>query len=75
MVRKRGRSTSGFRFKLLAEDGDDLGLVSSSEPDWAAGQQIERGDGMMLEVVRIVAAEPDDDVDGYLIVRSRKPRS
>ena len=61
-----------FRFKLLRDDGTDLGLLTTSEPDWTAGQQIHQADGTILEVVRTVAAEPDDNVHGYLIVRSRQ---
>ena len=58
-----------FRYKLLREDGTDLGLLTTNEPDWTAGQQIHQADGTILEVIRTVAAEPDDNVHGYLIVR------
>ena len=35
--------------------------------EWNAGDRIHRGGGDLL-VVRLVAAEPDDEVDGYLVV-------
>ncbi len=56
-------------FRLIDEDGDDLGPFMSSEPNWHAGHQIQRGSDDTLEVVRLVAAEEDDDVNGYLVVK------
>ena len=74
MARQTDRPPT-FRFKLLREDGTDLGLLTTSEPDWTAGQQIHQADSTILEVIRTVAAEPDDNVRGYLIVRNRTPPS
>lgn len=58
-----------FRFRLLDEDGNDLGPFATSEPNWRPGHRIQRGAGAALEVVRLVDAAEGDDVAGYLIVR------
>jgi hypothetical protein len=61
----------GFRYRLLDEDGKDLGPFVTSEPNWQPGHTIHRGVGVVWEVVRVVDA-PEDAVDalrGYLIVR------
>ncbi len=39
-------------------------------PDWGEGDRIHRGGGDDLVVVRLVAAEDGDEVDGYLVVES-----
>jgi hypothetical protein len=57
-----------FRFRLMSEDGADLGPFATSEPDWKPGHRIQRGPGDALEVLRVVAAEDGDDVNGYLVV-------
>jgi hypothetical protein len=56
-------------FRLIDEDGADLGPFVSSEPNWHARHRIHRGPGDQLEVVRVVGAEDGDDVQGYLVVR------
>jgi hypothetical protein len=58
-----------FRFRLLDQDGADLGAFATSEPNWSAGHQIHRGPNDSLEVVRVVSAEEGDDVHGYLVVK------
>jgi hypothetical protein len=55
-------------YRLISVDGDDLGPFRAAVPDWNAGDRIHRGRGGDLVVVRLVAAEPDDEVDGYLVV-------
>ncbi len=55
-------------FRLISVEGDDLGSLRAAAPDWSAGDRIHRGHGGDLLVVRLVAAEPDDEVDGYLVV-------
>lgn len=32
-----------FRFRLMSEDGADLGAFATSEPDWLPGHRIHRG--------------------------------
>ena len=60
-------------FRLLSEDGEDLGPFVSSEPNWSAGHRIHKGPGETLEVVRLVPAEEGDDVNGYLVVVTKSP--
>lgn len=56
------------RYRLLTETGEDLGPVHVSRPAWAPGDRITRGSADSLTVVRVVASEAEDDVDGYLVV-------
>ena len=55
-------------YRLITADGDDLGPFRAATPDWSEGDRIHRGRGGDLVVVRLVTAEPGDDVDGYLVV-------
>jgi hypothetical protein len=55
-------------YRLISTDGEDLGSFRAPAPDWSAGDRIHRGRDVNLIVVRLVAAEPGDEVDGYLIV-------
>ena len=57
-----------FKYRLFDIGGADLGTFATSEPNWVAGHCIHRGPGDALEVVRVVAAEDGDDVNGYLVV-------
>jgi hypothetical protein len=61
----------GFRYRLLDEDGADLGPLVSSEASWRPGRTLHRGAGVALRVVRAVDAEEDapDGLRGFLIVR------
>ena len=55
-------------YRLMSVDGEDLGSFRAAVPDWSAGDRIHRGRAGDLVVVRLVAAEPGDEVDGYLVV-------
>ena len=55
-------------YRLISAEGDDLGSLRAAAPDWREGDRIHRGAGDLL-VVRLVEAEPDDEVDGYLVVQ------
>jgi hypothetical protein len=55
---------------LISTDGEDLGSLRAGAPDWSPGDRIHRGRDGALIVVRLVAAEPDDEVDGYLVVEA-----
>jgi len=57
-------------YRLITAEGDDLGPFRAATPDWREGDRIHRGSGGDLVVVRLVAAEPGDDVDGYLVVQA-----
>jgi hypothetical protein len=59
-----------FHFRLIQEDGADLGTFSTSEPNWETGHLIQRGAGDVLEVVRLVDAADGDNVVGYLVVKA-----
>jgi hypothetical protein len=48
--------------------GADLGTFVTSEANWNPGRRIHRRADDPLEVVRTVAAEEGDDVQGYLVV-------
>jgi hypothetical protein len=52
----------------MSEDGADLGPFTTSEPNWKPGHRIQRGAGDAVEVLRVVAAEDGDDVNGHLVV-------
>jgi hypothetical protein len=52
----------------MSIDGEDLGPFRAAVPDWRAGDRIHRGPAGDLVVVRLVTAEPGDQVDGYLVV-------
>jgi hypothetical protein len=53
---------------MISVEGEDFGSLRASAPVWRAGDRIHRGRGDELLVVRLVEAEPGDDVDGYLVV-------
>jgi hypothetical protein len=55
-------------YRLISTDGEDLGSFRAAVPDWCGGDRIHRGRAGDLLVVRLVAAEPGDEVDGYLVV-------
>jgi hypothetical protein len=55
-------------YRLISVEGDDLGSLRAPAPDWHPGDRIHRGGGDLV-VVRLVEAEPDDKVDGYLVVQ------
>jgi hypothetical protein len=60
----------GFRYRLLGEDGNDLGPFVAAVCDWEPGHTLWRAGGEPWEVVRVVDAEPDapDELRGYLVV-------
>jgi len=57
------------RYRLLSEEGEDLGLLQAVTPTWAPGDRIPRGPGDSLVVVNVTVALDGDDVDGYLVVK------
>lgn len=56
-------------YRLISVDGDDLGQFRAAAREWTEGDRIHRGRGGDLVVVRLVAAEPGDEVAGYLVVQ------
>ena len=55
-------------YRMISVEGEDFGSLRAPAPDWRAGDRIHRGRGGDLLVVRLVEAEPGDEVDGYLVV-------
>ncbi len=54
-------------YRLIGTSGEDLGSLRAAVPKWRPGDRIHRGGGDLV-VVRLVDAEPDDEVEGYLVV-------
>jgi hypothetical protein len=62
----------GFRFRLLDEDGTDLGPFVATVPRWQPGQVIHYGPSVVLKVVRVVDVEGaygPDNLRGYLVLQ------
>jgi hypothetical protein len=57
-------------YRLITAEGDDLGSFRAGTSEWREGDRIHRGSGGDLLVVRLVTAEPGDEVDGYLVVET-----
>ena len=55
-------------YRLISVEGEDLGSFRATGSGWSPGDRIQSGRAGDLVVVRLVAAEPDDEVDGYLVV-------
>ena len=62
-------STMSHRFRLMDEDGTDLGPFSAAAPSWSPGHRIQIDADYALEVVQVVPATEGDDVTAYLVVR------
>jgi hypothetical protein len=60
-----------FRYRLLDEDGNDLGPFVAAVGDWEPGHMLWRSSGEPWEVVRVVDAEENapDELHGYLIIQ------
>lgn len=58
------------RYRLLDQQGNDLGPFRAATPRWAPGDTIPRGEpGTSLVVLNVTPALDGDDVDGYLVVK------
>jgi hypothetical protein len=57
-------------YRLISVEGEDLGTFKAAVPKWNEGDLIHRGQEGDLVVVRLVEAEPEDDVEGYLVVQA-----
>jgi hypothetical protein len=60
-----------FRFRLLDEQGNDLGPLATKRGTWQQGEQLSRWHGDDLEVVRVVPTESHEPIDGFLVVKRR----
>jgi hypothetical protein len=50
---------SGFRFRLFADDWDELGEFETVVPNWSKGDEFLIGDGSRFRIIGIVPV-PDD---------------
>jgi hypothetical protein len=57
------------RYRLIDEEGEDLGPFRAATPTWAAGDRIQREPRNSLIVVNVTEALDGDEVDGYLVVK------
>ena len=58
---------SGYRFRLYAKDGDDLGVREFSVPDWNVGDTIALRD-RIYQVYRGVYLDDGGEVRGMLML-------
>ena len=59
-----------YRYRLIDEEGNDLGLLASRRARWPVGERVSRWHGEEFEVVNFVAANDGDCFDGYVVVAS-----
>jgi hypothetical protein len=57
----------GFRFRIYAADGDDLGTRTFSEPNWNPGDTLALAD-CLYRVRDVVYLEDESDVRGMLML-------
>jgi hypothetical protein len=58
-----------YRFRLIDEDGADLGPFASTRPVWSVGQQIARSPTERFVVTNVVEPEEQANFRAYLVVR------
>lgn len=57
-----------FRFRLVDEQGNDLGPFATRQGDWRQGERLSRWHGERFEIVEVVDSG-DESVHAYLVVR------
>ena len=62
---------AAYRYRLIDEDGTDLGPLASPRNDWSAGDRVARRRNEDLTIVSVVPAEDHDYFHAYLVVRPR----
>ena len=62
-----------YRFRLLDENGDDLGPLVSRRRLWSVGEQLSRWHGDQLRIINVIPAEDSDDFVAYLVLRGEQP--
>jgi hypothetical protein len=55
-------------YRLLSQDGDDLGSFTDSQRPALVGRKVYLVTGEVFRVIRVVTAMDGDDIDGYLVV-------
>lgn len=58
-----------YRYRLLDEEGNDLGPLASRRCNWQPGERISRWHGEVLEIVSVVDELEQAEFNGYLIVQ------
>jgi hypothetical protein len=58
------------RYRLIDDEGHDLGAFHTAAPTWVPGDKIHRGPDASFVVVNLTPALDGDDVDGYLVVKA-----
>jgi len=67
--RTRAEEASVPRSPLIdAENANDLGAFMANTTQWKSGDRIRRSSEGDLIVLRLVEADADDKIDGYLVV-------
>ena len=56
-------------YRVITEQGDDLGELRSAARSWLAGEVVRFAAGGSFVVVGLTEALVEDDVDAYLVVR------
>jgi hypothetical protein len=57
----------GYRFRLYAQDGDDLSVREFSEPNWKVGDTVALRD-RVYRVSKVVYLDDDGEVRGMLML-------
>jgi hypothetical protein len=61
-----------FRYRLIAEDGADLGPLASYRAEWHPGERLSRWHGERLEVVSVIEADEHTELfRAYIVVKPR----
>ena len=68
----KNRAVSGFRFRLYAHDGEELGVREFSEPNWKVGDVVPLAD-RVYRVYDVVYLDDDGDVRGMLMLEEPAP--
>ena len=63
-----------LRFRLYAQDGDDLGVREFAEPDWKIGDTVALRD-KIYRVCRVVYLDDESDVRGMLMLEEPPSRT
>jgi hypothetical protein len=60
-----------YRYRLIDQSGNHLGLLASRRQTWVIGERLSRRNGAELEVVSFVHADDGDGSNGYVVVAPR----
>lgn len=61
-----------FRYRLIDQDGNDLGPLATRRNDWQPGETVSRWHGEELEILNVVDAPVGDTVAGYIVVAAAR---